>query len=121
MTIPAAKGKNASYEARQKQAQDWPLVLASVNLTMDGETVSAARVVIYGVAPDPLAEHGGREGDHRQAGDASRPPPPPARPPSKGPRPLSMNAYKVPLTRTVVKRALLGRRRQPLLGGGLIA
>ena len=42
VTIPAAKGKNASYEVRQKQAQDWPLVLASVNLTMDGDTVSAA-------------------------------------------------------------------------------
>ena len=26
--LPAAKGKSASYEARQKQAQDWPLVLA---------------------------------------------------------------------------------------------
>src|SRR5262249_52069784 len=51
--IPAAKGKSASYEARQKQAQDWPLVLASVNLTMDNETVSAAKVVIYGVAPIP--------------------------------------------------------------------
>ena len=45
VTIPAAKGKNASYEARHKQAQDWPLVLASVNLTMDGDTVSAARIV----------------------------------------------------------------------------
>ena len=87
MTIPAAKGKNASYEARQKQAQDWPIVLASVNLTMDGDTVSAARVVIYGVAPIPWRSDGGREGDHRQAADARDRPPPPARPPSKGPRP----------------------------------
>ncbi len=53
VTIPAAKGKNASYEARHKQAQDWPLVLASVNLAMDGDSVSAAKIVLYGVAPIP--------------------------------------------------------------------
>jgi len=53
VTIPAAKGKNASYEARQKQAHDWPIVLASVNLAMDGDKVSGARVVVYGVAPVP--------------------------------------------------------------------
>ena len=41
--IPAAKGKNASYEARQKRAHDWPLVLASVNLTMDGDKVCRPR------------------------------------------------------------------------------
>ena len=54
VTVPAARGKNASYEARQKQAHDWPLVLASVNLTMDGDKVSQARVVLGGVAPIPL-------------------------------------------------------------------
>src|SRR5262249_47760036 len=53
VTIPAAKGKSASYEARQKQAHDWPLVMASVNLDTDGGRVSKARVVIYGVAPVP--------------------------------------------------------------------
>ena len=53
VTIPAAKGKNASYEARQKQAQDWPIVLASANLMLDGDTVSSARIFIYGVAPVP--------------------------------------------------------------------
>src|SRR6516164_1806533 len=35
--IPPAKGKNAAYEVRQKQAHDWPLVLSSVNLAMDGD------------------------------------------------------------------------------------
>jgi xanthine dehydrogenase YagS FAD-binding subunit len=53
VSIPAASGKSASYEAREKQAQDWPLLLASVNLKMDGETVSAAKVFVYGVAPIP--------------------------------------------------------------------
>jgi xanthine dehydrogenase YagS FAD-binding subunit len=104
VTIPAA-GKNASYEARQKQAQDWPLVMAAVNLTMDNDKVSAARVVIYGVAPTPWRSEASEKALIGQrltpesaaaAGAAA----------VEGAAPLSMNAYKVPLTRTVVKRAL---------------
>jgi xanthine dehydrogenase YagS FAD-binding subunit len=106
VTIPAASGKNASYEARQKQAQDWPLVLASVNLTMDIDTVSAARVVVYGVAPIPWRSEAAERAitgkrltpeTAAAAGAAA----------VEGAAPLSMNAYKVPLTRTVVKRALI--------------
>jgi xanthine dehydrogenase YagS FAD-binding subunit len=106
VTIPAAKGKSASYEARQKLAQDWPLVLASVNLMMDGETVSSAKVVIYGVAPIPWrcpAAEKSITGKRvtmetaAQAGEAA----------AEGAAPLSLNGYKVPLTKSVVKRALL--------------
>jgi xanthine dehydrogenase YagS FAD-binding subunit len=106
VTIPATKGKSASYEARHKQAQDWPLVLASVNLTMDGDNVSAARVFLYGVAPIPwrsaAAEKtitGGRISIETAdlAGEAA----------TEGAVPLSMNGYKVALTKTVVKRAIL--------------
>src|SRR6201999_4124274 len=53
VTIPPPRGKNASYEVRQKQAHDWPLVMASVDLAYDGQTVKDARVVLYGVAPIP--------------------------------------------------------------------
>jgi xanthine dehydrogenase YagS FAD-binding subunit len=104
--IPAAKGKSASYEARQKQSQDWPLVLASVNLTMDDETVSAAKVFVYGVAPIPWRSQTAERAitgkkvtveSAAAAGDAA----------VEGAAPLSMNAYKVPLTKAVVKRALL--------------
>ncbi len=106
VTIPAVKGKSASYEAREKQAQDWPLVLASVNLSMDGETVSAAKVVVYGVAPIPWRSEAAERAivgkrvtreTAAAAGEAA----------ILGAAPLSMNAYKVPLTRTVVQRALL--------------
>jgi xanthine dehydrogenase YagS FAD-binding subunit len=106
VTIPAAKGKNASYEARHKQAQDWPIVLASANFVLDGDTVSSARIFIHGVAPVPYrstaAENailGKRIGLETAAlaGEAA----------ATGAVPLSMNAYKVPLTKTVVKRALL--------------
>jgi xanthine dehydrogenase YagS FAD-binding subunit len=106
VTIPATKGKSASYEARHKQAQDWPLVLASVNLTMDGDNVSAAKIFVYGVAPIPWrsaaaekAITGGRISIATAdlAGEAA----------TEGAVPLSMNGYKVALTKTVVKRALL--------------
>jgi xanthine dehydrogenase YagS FAD-binding subunit len=107
VTIPPARGKNASYEARQKQAQDWPIVLASASIMLDGDVVSSARIFIYGVAPVPYratpAENtitGKRVSIETAdlAGKAA----------AAGAAPLSMNAYKVPLTSTVVKRALLG-------------
>ena len=52
VSIPTP-GKNGSYEVRQKQAHDWPLVMAAVNLKMDGFSVRDCRVVLYGVAPIP--------------------------------------------------------------------
>jgi len=106
VVIPPAKGKNASYEARHKQAQDWPLVLASVNLTMDGDNVSTAKIVLAGVAPIPWRSTSAEKAiagkrvtieTAAAAGEAA----------GLGAAPLSMNGYKVPLTRTVVKRALL--------------
>jgi xanthine dehydrogenase YagS FAD-binding subunit len=106
VTIPPAKGKNASYEARQKQAHDWPLVLCSVNLEMAGDSVSNARVVIYGVAPIPWRSEEaeqtikGKAVSMETAGAA-------AQAAVSRAKPLSMNGYKVALTQTVVKRALL--------------
>ncbi len=106
VTIPPAKGKNASYEARHKQAQDWPLVLASANIMLDADLVTSARIFVYGVAPVPFrstaAENtitGKRVNleTAASAGEAA----------AAGAAPLSMNAYKVPLTKTVIKRALL--------------
>jgi xanthine dehydrogenase YagS FAD-binding subunit len=106
VTIPPAKGKNASYEARHKQAQDWPLVLASVNLTMDGDTATAAKIVLYGVAPIPW-----RSATAERAITGKRVTPENAATSGEaaveGAAPLSMNAYKVALAKTVVKRALL--------------
>ncbi len=104
--IPPARGKNASYEVRQKQAHDWPLVLASVNLTLDGDRVSTSRIVIYGVAPIPWRSGAAEKSITGKpvtletaavAGEDA----------TEGAMPLSMNAYKVSLTRTAVKRALL--------------
>ena len=106
VTIPAASGKNATYEARQKQAHDWPLVLASVNLITDGDTVLSAKVVVHGVAPIPLRSEAAEKAVTGKAltaevADAA------GTAATLGAKPLSMNAYKVALTKVAVKRALL--------------
>ncbi len=105
ITIPNPKGKNASYEARQKQAHDWPLVLCSVSIDGVGE-INDSKIVIYGVAPVPWrseAAEAAIKGHVLDAASASAA----AEAAVKDAKPLSMNAYKVGLTKTVVKRALL--------------
>lgn len=104
--IPSARGiKNATYELRQKEALDWPLVAASVALQMHGNTISKARVVLGHVAPTPWvatqaeqALTGKTLSDDviAQAADAA----------VQGAQPLSENRYKIQLTRVAVKRAL---------------
>jgi len=102
---PVETMKNASYEARQKKAHDWPLVMASVYLEK-GTEIGNGRVVIYGVAPIPWRSEAaekalkGKKIDRETATAA-------AEAAIADAKPLSMNAYKVALTRTVVKRALL--------------
>ncbi|APW59376.1 FAD binding domain-containing protein [Paludisphaera borealis] len=106
LIVPPLKGKNASYEARQKQAHDWPIILASVNLSFDGDKVSDSRIVVYGVAPIPWRSKAAEEAlvgkaitlETAEAAGAAA---------IAAAKPLSMNAYKVGLTQTVVKRTLL--------------
>jgi len=109
--VPPAVGvRSATYEVRQKEALDWPLVTASVALTMKGSTVASARVVLGHVAPTPWRASGAEaalagkavdEGGAEAAAKAA----------VAGARPLSQNAYKVQLARTAVKRAVLQAAR----------
>ncbi|MDR3633860.1 MAG: FAD binding domain-containing protein [Isosphaeraceae bacterium] len=106
VTIPVTKAKNASVEARQKQSHDWPLALASAVLDLDGDRVRSARIVLGAVAPVPLRSEAaekaitGKPVTLETAAAA-------AEAAVQDAKPLSMNAYKVALTKTVVKRALL--------------
>src|SRR5689334_5324765 len=92
--IPNATVKTATYELRQKEALDWPLVAAAVALEMNGATVKSARVVLGHVAPMPVdAAAAGRAlagksisvATAEAAGKAA----------VGGAKPLSQNAYKV--------------------------
>jgi xanthine dehydrogenase YagS FAD-binding subunit len=105
ITVPAA-ARSATYEVRQKEALDWPLATASVVLTMKGNAVGNAKVVLGHVAPKPwesadaakaLAGKSITADSAEAAGKAA----------VSGAQPLSQNAYKVTLARVAVKRALL--------------
>jgi xanthine dehydrogenase YagS FAD-binding subunit len=50
---PAVLVRAAQYEVRQKEAFDWPYATAAVALTMNGDTIESARVVLGHVAPVP--------------------------------------------------------------------
>jgi xanthine dehydrogenase YagS FAD-binding subunit len=104
--VPPATGRSATYEVREKEALDWPLVTASVALRMDGGRVQSARVVLGHAAPVPwrsaeaeaaLAGKTVNEQVAQAAGDAAV---------AKA-RALSGNAYKFQLARVAVKRAVL--------------
>jgi xanthine dehydrogenase YagS FAD-binding subunit len=106
--LPNPKGtvKAASYEVRQKAAFDWPLSMATVALTMNGNTVQSARVVLGHVAPVPWVSQEAAQALQGKtisaetaaaAADAA----------VQGAKPLSQNGYKVQLTRVAVKRAIL--------------
>jgi len=105
IVVPIATVKTATYEVRQKEALDWPLAAASVALTMNGDTVTAARVVLGHVAPTP---HVAMQAEAALKGktiteataDAA------AKAAVADAKPLSQNAYKVTLAKVAVKRAL---------------
>jgi xanthine dehydrogenase YagS FAD-binding subunit len=105
--LPApGQTRNATYEVRFKQSHDWPLAMASVALSVQGQNVRAARIVMGAVAPVPWrsspAEQalvGKRltEQVAMAAADAA----------VATAKPMSQNGYKVQIARTAVKRAIL--------------
>ena len=106
ITVPGGGAKTATYEIREKEGLDWPLVGAAVALEMSGNTVKSARVVLGHVAPVPWpsAEAGqalqGKSLTEEVADAAGK------AAVSKA-TPLSQNGYKVQLARMAVKRALM--------------
>ena len=106
VTVPGGSAKTATYEIREKEGLDWPLVAAAVALEMSGNTVKSARVVLGHVAPvpwpSPEAEQAlqGKTLTEEVADAAGK------AAVSKA-TPLSQNGYKVQLTRVAVKRALM--------------
>ena len=108
--VPAPQGASATYEVREREALDWPLAAASVVLQSSGGKVTSARVVLGHVAPVPwpapkaeaaLAGKAVTEDVAEAAGVAA----------VEGARALSGNAYKIPLARVAVKRAVLAAAR----------
>jgi xanthine dehydrogenase YagS FAD-binding subunit len=98
--------RHGHYEVRYKQSHDWPLAFATVVLTLDGNMISAARVVLGAVAPVPWRSEDAERtlvgkplnaDTAAEAGDAA----------VLAAKPLSRNGYKVQITKTAVKRAVM--------------
>jgi len=98
--------RSGHYEVRYKESHDWPLAFTTVVLTMNGGTIRAARVVLGAVAPIPwrstdaeqaLVGKPLNEATAIAAAEAA----------VKAAKPLSRNGYKVQITKTAVKRAIM--------------
>lgn len=104
--VPQAPSTTATYEVRQKTQLDWPLATASVALTMSGNSVRSARIVLGHVAPTPWrseaaeAALAGKPVNEQTATAA-------AEAAVNAAKPLSKNGYKIQLAKTAVKRAIL--------------
>ena len=103
---PPGAVKTGHYEVRYKQSHDWPLAFTTVVLTMNGNTIASARVVLGAVAPVPwrsrpaeeaLAGKPLNEQTAALAGEAA----------VSDAKPMSGNAYKVQIAKTAVKRAIM--------------
>ena len=105
---PVPAGTRSTYhKVLDREAWTHAVVSAAVVLSMDGDVCRRARVVLGGVAPIPwrlenverlLIGQRITEALAAQAADEA----------VVGARPLSKNAYKIPLTKGVVSRTLLG-------------
>ena len=106
--VPApSPGTDSSYlEAREKQSFDWPLVSVAAVVESAAGRVLQARIVMGAVAPIPWrvpdAEKvlAGATLDSVVAGHA-------ADVALNGAKPLADNGYKVPIAKTLVRRAIL--------------
>ena len=103
---PPAGQKTAQYEVRQKVEFDWPLAVASVGLTMSGNTVRQARIVMGHVAPTPWVSQEAAQALEgktisEETADAA------GKAAVAKARGLGKNDYKIQLARVAVKRAIL--------------
>jgi xanthine dehydrogenase YagS FAD-binding subunit len=111
--IPAARGGTRSVYAKVLDREAWThaVVSAAIVLQMDGPICRGARVVLGGVAPIPwrlpevervLTGQPITEETAARAGEIA----------IAGARPLAKNAYKLPLTKNLVRRTILDLARR---------
>jgi xanthine dehydrogenase YagS FAD-binding subunit len=108
VTVPrwTPQTKAAYHKQTERDSYDWPICDVAVVLTMDGQTVRSASIVMGWVAPTPRRAS---ESERLLVGktlteDVARQA---ARAAVAGATPLSMNGYKVPVLETVVRRTIL--------------
>ena len=113
--LPATWGGARFYFEKVRDRQVWDFALVSVASAMvmseggNGPTIDRMRIVVNGVAARPLRLQAVEDARARTAAPTRRPLSWPRTAPSKAPSRCSFNAYKVPLMRNLVKRAIRGR------------
>lgn len=98
--------RSAMVELRQKEELDWPLATAAVAFGLEGGAARHARIVLGHVAPVPWVSPEAAQAIEgktisEETADAA------GQAAVAQATPLSMNGYKVQLTRVAVKRAIL--------------
>ena len=107
--IPATWAGKAHYfeKVRDRMVWDFALVNIAASLNMSGATISDARMVVNGVSAEPLrldAVEAAIKGKPRDKATADMA----ADLAVQGAVPLRHNAYKIPLVKALVKRAIRG-------------
>ncbi len=118
VVVPKATAgwKNAYREAGERESQDWQLLSASVALDLNGKTVNAARVALGAVAVVPYraqAVEAALKGKTINATTAAQA----AEVAFAKAKPFAENAYKIPMGKAVLKRAILAAAGMPEIGG----
>jgi xanthine dehydrogenase YagS FAD-binding subunit len=118
VVIPKASSgwKNAYREAGERESQDWQLVSASVALDLAGQTVNGARVALGAVALVPYRVQEvekALKGKPVNPANAARA----AELAFARAKPFEENAYKIPMGKAVLKRAILAAAGLPEIGG----
>jgi xanthine dehydrogenase YagS FAD-binding subunit len=117
--VPKASAgwKNAYREAGERESQDWQLLSASVALEMNGDgKVKTARIALGAVAVVPYrvaAVEAALAGKPVTAATAAAA----AELAFAKAKPFEENAYKVPLGKAVLRRAILAAAGLPEMGG----
>jgi xanthine dehydrogenase YagS FAD-binding subunit len=109
VTVPAsAAGRKSVYlKFKEKESFDFALVAVALSARMTGRTCAETRLVLGGVAPVPWRAGGAEKvlaGAVIDAAVAGRA----ADAALEGASPMAHNGYKIPLTKALVRRAILG-------------
>jgi CO/xanthine dehydrogenase FAD-binding subunit len=103
---PPAKAKQTFLKFRLRKAMDFAIATVASVVTIERGICKDARIALGAVAPTPVRATGAEEAIKGKAIDA-RTAEEAAKEAVAGAAPLTMNAYKVQITKTLVKRALL--------------
>jgi len=102
---PAAGSRSTYIKFKERGSYDFALASVALAVTLDGDVVRSARLVLGGVAPIPWRALGAEKALVGQklgeaAGRAA------AEEALRGAEPLGQNAYKIPLSKALIARAV---------------